>query len=812
MSYLIRPQARRRGGTRTSVTFCAFIVSFGCLVQAALGQQATGQKTAAADDANTINEVVVTAQYRREDLQQTPLAITAVSADMLERRNQTSVEQVAAQAPNVSLVAQGGASGPALLANIRGVGQTDFSPALEPAVGIYVDDVYYATLTTSILDLLDLDRIEILRGPQGTLAGRNTIGGAIKLYSQPPTGETSGYLEASTGSRNLLQARGTANFALVPDKLFMRISAVTDSQQGYVDRVDFACANPGSGLPTQAYGNGCLLGHEGGKKYSAGRMMLRWLASDSVEVNLNADVTQDNSEGAAVTLLYANNQSPAIRYPGVPNIPFDSRFVPSNPYTSYASFSMPNEVVNGVSKSAMTADPGTQFLGWGTSGTVDWRLNDTMALKSITAVRGYNRTWGWDADTSPLPLGLGTEHLTHHQFSQELRLSGTALDKSIDYTVGAYYGYERTLYTGHLNLLFVSPAYEYLIHDPVPAHSRAGFTNVEWHATEKLDLIGGVRYTREEKDYTYSRTNPDGTPTAMFASYNDTTGHYEGAHWDYRADLDYHWTKDLMTYVQYSTGFKGGGVNPRPFFGPGPDCPDPKKQCQVQPFGPETLDAIEVGLKSTLFDERMRLNVSAFFNKYKDLQLTILNCPQYSPPGLGSVCGVPSNAGDANIEGLEVETEVHPINNLLVDGSLSYLDFRYTRIDPNAGGPSLPGSVQFGMVPPYVSKWKGSLGIQYEVPLANAGSITPRVDANYRSQQYASATNGPTTLIDGYTLANARLTWRSPGRDLQVALAVTNFTNKLFYLTKADLVGFGGIIWAQPGEPREWSISVKKQF
>jgi iron complex outermembrane recepter protein len=553
------------------------------------------------------------------------------------------------------------------VANIRGVGQTDFSPALEPAVGVYVDDVYYATLTTSILDLLDLDRIEILRGPQGTLAGRNTIGGAVKLYSQTPTGQTGGYFEASTGARDLLQARGAANFAVVPDKVFMRIAGVTFNQTGYVDRYDYACSHPGSGLPATTDGNGCLVGHEGGRKYSAGRMMLRWLINDSLEFNLNADLTKEDSESSAVTLLYANNPSPNIRYPGVPNVPYDSRFIPSNPYATYAAFSVPNETVAGVPKQAETADPNTHFQGWGTSGTLDWHINDEINLKSITAVRGYNRTWGWDAGISPLPLGVGTEHLTHHQFSEELRLTGTALNKKLDYTVGAYYFGERTLYTGHLDLLFVSPEYEYVLHDPVPAHSRAGFTNVEWHATEKLDLVGGLRYTREDKDYTYSRTNPDGTPTAMFASFNDTTGHYEGSHVDYRADIDYRWTPNLMTYFQYSTGFKGGGVNPRPFFGPGPACPDPGKQCQVQPFKPETLDAFEVGLKSTWFEDRVRLNLSAFINKYKDLQLTILNCPQFSPPGLGGVCGLPSNAGDATIEGFELETEAHPIRNLLIE-------------------------------------------------------------------------------------------------------------------------------------------------
>ncbi|HZO21241.1 MAG TPA: TonB-dependent receptor plug domain-containing protein, partial [Steroidobacteraceae bacterium] len=154
-----------------------------------------------------LQEVVVTAQFRRQDLQQTPIAITAVNAAMLEQRNQTDISQVAAQAPNVTLQPNGAAFGSSMVAFIRGIGQTDFDLALEPGVGIYVDDVYYATLTGSLLDLLDLDRVEILRGPQGTLAGKNSIGGAIKLFTKKPTGE-GGYLEGSYGSLHRVDARG----------------------------------------------------------------------------------------------------------------------------------------------------------------------------------------------------------------------------------------------------------------------------------------------------------------------------------------------------------------------------------------------------------------------------------------------------------------------------------------------------------------------------------------------------------------------------------------------------------------------------
>jgi len=169
---------------------------------------------------DALQEVTVTAQFREQNVQDTPLAITAVSAELLEARNQTNITEITNQAPNVTLKPQGPTYGPSIAASIRGIGQLDFNPALEPGVGLYVDDVYYATLTGSMLDLLDLERVEILRGPQGTLAGRNSIGGAVKLYSQKPRGDGTGYLLATYGSRDRVDLRGSADFAL-RDNLFV---------------------------------------------------------------------------------------------------------------------------------------------------------------------------------------------------------------------------------------------------------------------------------------------------------------------------------------------------------------------------------------------------------------------------------------------------------------------------------------------------------------------------------------------------------------------------------------------------------------
>ena len=207
-----------------------------CLATPAFAQDDAnkGDNSKATDE----NAIVVTATFRETQLQDTPLAITAVNSALLEQRGETDVSQIAAQAPNVVLTPQPQNSGVGLVAFIRGIGQTDFNYALEPGVGIYVDDVYIPTLSSSMIDLMDLDRVEILRGPQGTLAGKNSIGGAIKLFSSKPDGSGRGSIQATYGSFNRVDVRGFADFA-VTDNLFARIAGVSKNRDGYVTLLDY---------------------------------------------------------------------------------------------------------------------------------------------------------------------------------------------------------------------------------------------------------------------------------------------------------------------------------------------------------------------------------------------------------------------------------------------------------------------------------------------------------------------------------------------------------------------------------------------
>lgn len=785
-------------------------------VRAAIGLVAglVGIGTAAAAEGEAeseiLGEVIVTAQFREQSVQDTPLSITAVSGDMLESRSQTNLAEVTNQAPSVTLKPQGAAFGPSLGASIRGIGQFDFNPALEPGVGIYVDDVYFATLTGSILDLLDLERIEILRGPQGTLAGRNSIGGAVKLYSRKPQGE-GGYVSGTYGSRERLDLRGSADFAIA-ENLFARISGVSKEQNGYVQRRDYGCDNPGSGVPVLASTNqNCVVGYGGDVNYSALRGQLRWVASDAIEVGTALDYTRDDRNAAGTVLVrgspVANPNAQPVQ--GVTSLSVATFVPPPGSYYNYASYYNPAGTFTRLASpgagattpmNETRADGRASFEGWGASTSVDWRISDRFSLKSISAYREYDSYFSNDNDLSPLANSLGFGYLTFHSFSQELRLNGAFLpDDRIEYTLGAFYMDQKSLYETTQDLRYSAASLtQFRGNDPVNADTSAAFAHLSFSATDKLTLIAGLRYTDEHKDYTFRRRTYTGALHPALGAIDGVTTNYDGDKFDYRANVTYQWTDDLMTYVQYATGFKGGGVSPRPF-----------NAAQAVPFNPEELESYEFGVKSDLFDRTLRLNASVFFSDYTDLQLTLSSCPQF---GVGLPCAVVANAGDAEIKGAELEVLVRPIDKLSIDASYSYLDFKYTYINPNAGGPTRPTGPQFGMVPAYMPETKWSVGIQYELELGTLGSLTPRIDVSHQGDLFTNGANAATNFIEDYTLASARLTWRTGDGDWETSLEVTNLTDEYYYLTRFDQFNLTGVSDGQPGRPREWAMTVKRKF
>jgi len=790
----------------------------------------SAQADAPAPAERPVEEIVVTAQFREQRLQDTPIAITAVTGETLEQRGSSNLADVATSAPSVVLRPASAAFGNSVTASIRGLGQIDFNPAYEPGVGLYIDDVYYPRLTGANFDLMDVERVEVLRGPQGTLTGKNSEGGAIRFVSRKPTGEGGGYLSATYGSRNRINLRGSADFKLT-DALFGRISGAFADQQGYVDVIDYGCANPASGVPSTSGGTKCTKYKMGDVGYKALRGILRYTPSDRLDVMISADYISDRRHNGPEVLLYGSNTNPNVATSN--GIPLDSRFI-CGPFCNYASIGQPaaSWVAGAIPPLAgfpVAATAGSElstYEGWGVSGNIDFKISDRLKLTSITAYREWNSAFTADNDLAPTSTGMGISELDHWFVSQELRLNAELSD-NLDLTLGGYYSDEKTTYYTLQDIRYVAvptpggplPLFplQFISNDPVRTKSKAAFGTVIFRPIENLTVTGGLRYTEDSKSYTFYRFNLDGQTINPFLDPSGTlhgrTATFSGERWDYRVSVDYRFAPELMIYATTATGYKAGGVGPRPF-----------NAAQAVPFGPEKVTSYELGVKTDLFDRRVRLNVAAFHQNFKDAQLTLLSCPQFGGPG---PCALPQNAGDAEMKGVEVELLATPVEGLQIDGALSYIDWKWKCVNPAvvglaSGACSSDPTVIAGLAetPRGMIKWKLSGGIQYEIGLGEAGSITPRFDIAYQGKMSGSdlraAPGSPSELIGfvpDYTVANARLTWRNADKDIDIAFEVTNLFDEYYYNSVFDLTDAGaGVISGQLGRPREWALSVKKKF
>jgi iron complex outermembrane receptor protein len=810
---------------------------------------ATAQEERPADEALG-EDIIVTAQLREQNVQDVPLSISAVSGEQIEARSQTTLTDITAQMPSLMLQRNPAGQGNSVRVFIRGVGQSDQSPSVEPGVGTYIDDIYYGTVLGSAFDLSDIDRIEVLRGPQGTLSGMNTLGGAIKIYSRKPEGE-GGYVEATIGNLGRVDVKASADFTVVPDAVFARITGVTRNRDGHVTRYDYACLNPNDpdvidgDLPSVASGGDCELGEMGNQQMFGLRGSLRIAPAGSpLEVNLSADYTKDTSETQASVLIAsaesANAGSAApvdrsglsIPYQGVA---YDDRFVTygpyrranavlNDPYASYANFYDP-----GVMYSAIAAPPGPpsgyvagEPLGpfiapsaagaeaWGVAGTIDYEIGENLSLKSITGYRHMFSHTGSDNDHSPVVFIQDASDYSHEQFSQELRLAGQFLDDTLDVVVGAYYYDASTRYDARIHTPFsgfcpaATPCFSFINDDTADLTSYAGFANVAWAATEALTFEAGFRLTHEKKEYLYNRLNPDGNGDYLPLSNpsNPLTGFvgvYEETIPDYRAVASYKINPDVMVYAQFSTGFKGGGVAPRPYV-----------YQQIRPFGAEKLKSYELGFKADVLDRVLRLNGSVFHMDYTDYQGVPTVCLDQNdeplPPSAGGVpglCGQYLNIGDARVRGFELEGNLRPVEGLTIDGSMSLTDFKFTSINyPTT-------QIVVGASRPGIGEFKWSLGAQYEALLGDdIGTLTPRVDIAYTPGYCGNFNCDPNVTVDNYTLVNLRLTYRSPDDDWSVALEATNLFDEFYFLNKFATFYVNG----QPGRPREVALTVRKNF
>jgi iron complex outermembrane receptor protein len=384
-------------------------------------------------------------------------------------------------------------------------------------------------------------------------------------------------------------------------------------------------------------------------------------------------------------------------------------------------------------------------------------------------------------------------------------------------TIGGFYSDERTTYYTLQDIRYAPIPLQFLGNDPVKTTSKAAFGTLFYDLTDKLSLTGGARYSWDTKTYTYYRLNFDGvTPNPFLGALNNKEARFEGSRPDWHISADYRFNPAVMTYVSWGTGYKAGGDSPRPF-----------NPAQAIGFGPEKVNAYEIGLKTDLFDRTVRFNTAVFYNKLNDAQLVLLSCPQFGGPG---PCALPQNAGDADVTGVEVEVFAKPTPYLQIDASASYMHWDWKCVDPAVVPVPVPGASgcssnsqvidQLSNTPIGFMKEQGHLGAQYQIPLGGNGSLTPRFDVTYLGP-LAGANTAPAPgsasaiygQIGGYTLLNARLTWRNAKGDLETTLEGLNLTNHYYFYSKFDLTGAGaGTITGSPGRPLQWGLTMKKSF
>lgn len=786
-----------------------------------------------------VGEIVVTAQFRATNLQDTPLAISALSGKAIQDRGYTDVTQVANSAPSVNLTPGGGVIGRTVSAFIRGVGAFEVNPAVDPSVGFYIDDIYHASLAGASFDLLDLQRVEVLRGPQGTLFGKNTIGGAIRLISKKPEFDAvSGSIEATAGSYDRFDVRASINLPLA-SHLAVRLSAVHKQRDGYVDRVDFACANPalaGSLVP-RVTTSSCKLGTEGGENVDAFRIAVRAAPSDRLEVNLTGDYSDDRSEAPPnvvksiggfgfdpaigfipfLNVLYSGQINPAIQVaPGVPlnpamfgigpnglfGVAYDQRFLPPNPFVTYSSYDnrVPAQYAGLFGGAGTALAPTAGNRSWGLSGSLDYELSDAIKLRSISGYRKLKTQFSLDFDGSPLPLAGQDNRIASRQFSQEFQAIGKTADGALDWVVGLYYFKGKAGYRVDVDFPVAGLGYgsaDSSIND-FGISDKSAFVHVTCHLTDRLNLIGGLRYTRERKTFFIDSTfyRPPFLGGVSTIAVHPPALKYED--WSPKVSLDYKLADDIMAYGQFSSGFRGGGFNNRAF--------DAR---QVFPIGPEKLKAVEAGLKTQFFDRRITANIALFRSKYSDMQTFVGGFDLAVGGQFNSIL----NVGGSTVKGIEGEFSARPADGLDLYVVASLLDAQLTRLG-DAGGlalnpATLPaiGSRLIG-----ASEHKVTAGGQYRTDVGEVGALTAQAEMTYTSAIYYNATNTPLSREPGFIVVNASLSLAFSEK-IEAVLRVTNLFDRFYYQSNADgaSTGFGAAM-GNPGRPREWALTLRRTF
>jgi iron complex outermembrane receptor protein len=738
---------------------------------------ATPEATAAAQPADG-NDILVTARRTSERLQDVPIAVTALSGDALTERNVASLDEVAKFTPNIRFDGAAALSGGNYNATVfvRGVGQNDFAIFSDPGVGFYVDDVYYARSIGGVLDAVDIQSVQVLRGPQGTLFGKNTIGGAVLINTgTPELDSVSGRVEGTYGRFDRIDVKGAVNIPIVPGVAALRLSAATLNRDGYATRL----------IDGETQGN---------RSAQVFRAKLRIQPEGSgLTVDLGGDYTRARENSAPLDLLAVGN------VPGITGVPF---------LVNYNRFVAPSRGViapNGqptLNPSFITASPFETFATgpndndldlWGVQGVVAYDIGGAT-LKSITAYRDMKAYFTRDGDASPFLFRQTTNRDKQWQFSQELQVTGKILDDRLSYVVGAFYFKEKAsdIATADIAVGLQPPLATagpftpaVFVQNYTNNRSLAAYGQVDFEILPKLSLTVGARYTSDNKVFTSinvrQRDLVEFVNVTKEATFNKFTP---------RLGISYKAADDVLLYGSYSVGFKQGGFNGRPL----------ANADEVTQYAPEELTTYEAGIKAQWLDGQLTTNLAAFHSIYEDIQLTVNQTPT----------NFVANAAAGEINGIEFETVMRPARWISFNAGLGYLDARYTSVGEGLGPTQiLPITLASRFVK--APEWTVTTGLDLNHEFAGGGEAAVRVDYTMYSRIFQDVANTPIITEPGYGLLNARLSYTLPSRAITLAVFGTNLTDSL-YLVSGNISGAFGLAEGSYGRPREWGISASYKF
>ena len=694
---------------------------------------------------DAIEEIIVTARKREENLQEVPISITAFSADAMEAANMIDLRDIGKFTPGMSFTSYGMGSSEAGAIFLRGIGQSDHMVTTDPGVGLYIDGVYMGRNQGAALDLLDLERVEVLRGPQGTLFGKNTIGGAVNVVSRKPSMENGGRVELTVGDEGRFNFAAFGELSL-SDQLAVRGSLQSKSRDGVGQQI--------------------FTGDETGDEDSiSGRAQLYWQGTSSA-----FSVVTDFAQARQAAM-------PHSFYAHAPWLGISTCYQPGSGPNTYNL--CPAGLEGDPFDSYSLDDLDTEQDLFGIAATWERELSDRLSFKSITAYRDMEYLGNLEFDGAPQVVIHYLESGQSDQFSQEFQLAGSNAANSLDWIAGVYYFSE----SGHN--LQDDDQFGALDQrrSEVDTTNFAVFGQGTLDLAPNLSLTAGLRYTDEEKEYNvvYRRldratggqaVDAQGAPVYLVAptSLADSWNAMSGT-----ASLHYQATEDLMLYLTYSRGFRSGGFAARP-----------SMPSSVGVYDPEYVDMFEAGMKADALDGRLRANLSAFSSGYEDYQAQVNHIANaFDTRTL--------NAAEAEITGLEAELTFHPSAHVQIVANFSYTDAEITQVDI---APSLNANFSEGAKLPYVSKYTYSLSPQAEFPMAGGARMLLRADYAWRSAFYGQIANAPEEREGSYGLLNARLEYWSADEKWSLALYGINLTDEKYTRVRNYYPGFIGFaIW-----------------